>query len=176
MRKTTANLPPGVLAPANTYPSSACHCEPVRTLVWQSVSLQKYLASWQYLGRIRTHLRIRPKCCYFVMPCRKEYGLPRRSAPRNDNGGTSLHPPARSRVPHTLRAKHPCTRAHVLSSACHCEPVRTLVWQSASPQGKLTSWQYFGQIRSISRIRPKYSLSPCPAAGLRIATSLRSSQ
>ena len=51
---------------------------------------------------------------------------------------------------HTLRAKRPCTRAHVLPSACHCEPVpytrahvlpsachcepvRTLAWQSASP-------------------------------------------
>ena len=28
-----------VLAPADAYPSLACHCEPVRTLVWQSVLL-----------------------------------------------------------------------------------------------------------------------------------------
>ena len=35
-----------VLAPANTYPSSACHCEPVRTLVRQSASPQRYLTSW----------------------------------------------------------------------------------------------------------------------------------
>ena len=90
--------------------------------------------------------------------------MPRRFAPRNDNGGTSLHPPARSRVPHTLRAKHPCTRAHVLPSACHCEPVRTLVRQSASPQGNLASWQYLGRIRDTLRIRPKYCFSFCTAA------------
>ena len=30
----TAFLPESVLAPAETHLSSACHCEPVRTLVW----------------------------------------------------------------------------------------------------------------------------------------------
>ena len=100
----------------------------------------------------------------FLLPLRG-CGLSRRFAPRNDNGGTSLHPPARSRVPHTLRAKHPCTRAHVLPSACHCEPVRTLVWQSASPQGNLANWRYFRQIRSTSRIRPKYYFLSCLTAG-----------
>ena len=29
-----------------------------------------------------------------------------------------------------------CNREHVLPSACHCEPVRTLVWQSVLPAGK----------------------------------------
>ena len=51
-----------------------------------------------------------------------------------------------------------------LSSACHCEPVRTLAWQSVSPQGNLASWPYFGQIRSPFRIRPKYYSPLCPAA------------
>ena len=98
-----------------------------------------------------------------LCPAARRSGLPRRCAPRNDNGGTSLHPPARSRVPHTLRAKRPCTRAHVLSSACHCEPVRTLVWQSVSPQKYLASWQYLGRIRTHLRIRPKccYFVMPC---------------
>ena len=99
-----------------------------------------------------------------LCPAARRSGLPRRCAPRNDNGGTSLHPPARSRVPHTLRAKRPCTRAHVLSSACHCEPVRTLVWQSASPQRGLASWLLFWQIRSTFRICLKYCSLLCAAA------------
>ena len=57
------------------------------------------------------------------------------------------------------------TAATPLSFACHCEPVRTLVWQSASPQGNLANWRYFRQIRSTSRIRPKYCFPPCPTAG-----------
>ncbi len=129
-------------------------------------SPQRSLASWLLFGQIRDALRMRPKCCYFAMPHRRRSGLPRRFTPRNDNGGTSLHPPARSRVPHTLRAKHPCTRAHVLPSACHCEPVRTLVWQSASPQGNRQAGTTLGKSVALSRIRPKYCFLSCPAAGV----------
>ena len=43
-----------VLTNVATPPPSACHCEPVRTLVWQSVTPQGNLASWQYLGQIRS--------------------------------------------------------------------------------------------------------------------------
>ena len=67
------------------------------------------------------------------MPCRKEYGLPRRFAPRNDRGEASLHSLTRPRPLRTPRTKRPCSRAHVLPSACHCEPVRTLAWQSVLP-------------------------------------------
>ena len=72
------------LAPADTCPSSACHCEPVRTLVWQSASPQRYLTSWQPLGQIRSTFPYSPKVLLSVMPCRRECGLPRRFAPRND--------------------------------------------------------------------------------------------
>ena len=51
-------------------------------------------------------------------------------------------------------------------SACHCEPVRTLVRQSVSPQRNLTSLCYFGQIRNAFRIRPKYCVLLCAAAGV----------
>ena len=65
----------------------------------------------------------------------------------------------------------------LLSSACHCEPVRTLVWQSASPQRNLASWHYFGQIRMHF---PVFALGAALCfvlpQGVRIATSLRSSQ
>ena len=44
-----------------------------------------------------------PKVLFSVLCYCKENGLPRRSAPRNDKG-----------------EGRPCTRAHVLPSACHC--------------------------------------------------------
>ena len=43
-------LPESVLAPAETHLSSACHCEPVRTLVWQSASPQESLSGCCCLG------------------------------------------------------------------------------------------------------------------------------
>ena len=79
-----------------------------------------------------------PKVLLFVMYCRKECGLPRRFAPRNDSGEASLYSLTRPRPLRTLRTKRPCPRAHVLPSACHCEPVRTLAWQSASQQKHIT--------------------------------------
>ena len=114
---------------------SACHCEPVRTLVRQSASPQRSLASWLLFGQIRDALRMRPKCCYFAMPHRRGSGLPRRSAPRNDMQKFVAHTRCKDVLPRLCihPAAPPCTRAHVLPSACHCEPVRTLVWQSASP-------------------------------------------
>ena len=72
------------LATAHTYPPSACHCEPVRTLVWQSASPQRYLTSWLPLGQIRSTFLYSPKVLLSVMPCRRRSGLPRRFAPRND--------------------------------------------------------------------------------------------
>ena len=61
-------------------------------------------------------------------------------------------------------------------SACHCEPVRTLVRQSASPQGNFASWQYLGQIRSFYVFAGNSCVLLCAAAGERIVPSLRSSQ
>ena len=73
--------------------------------------------------------------------------MPRRFAPRNDRGGTSLHP----RTPVRLQ--------HVIANQC-------AHWcgNPFSPQGSLTSWHYFGQIRNALRICPKYCPPPCPAA------------
>ena len=79
-------------------------------------------------------------------------GLPRRCAPRNDKGGgpctrrhlpvfcMSLRTSAHTGVAIRIPPAHGVLRRNVLAnaptpppSACHCEPVRTLVWQSASP-------------------------------------------
>ena len=48
--------------------------------------------------------------------------------------------------------------------ACHCEPVRTLVWQSVTPQGNLASWQYLGQIRSFYVFAGNSCVLLCAAA------------
>ncbi len=122
-----------VLALADTCPSSACHCEPVRTLAWQSV-LPAEIPDMSVVLRANSQcFSYSPKVLLFVMYCRKEYGLPRRFAPRNDRGEASLPPLTRPRPLRTPRTKRPCPRAHVLPSACHCEPVRTLAWQSVFP-------------------------------------------
>ena len=95
---------------------------------------------------------------------RRAWGLSHRSAPRNDKGGHVLAPAHTSFLQHVI-AKH--ALAHVvtpLPSACHCEPVRTLVRQSASPQECLASWLLFGQIRGAFQICPKYCFSFCAAA------------
>ncbi len=91
-----------------------------------------------------------PEVLLSVMSYRREYGLPRRFAPRNDMQKFVAHTRCKDVLPRLCihPAAPPCTRAHVLPSACHCEPVRTLVWQSASPQRYLTSWQLLGRIRT----------------------------
>ena len=56
-----ANLPrESVVAVADTPHVSACHCEPVRTLVWQSVSPAAAQTEKQRLWRIRSCLRTHP--------------------------------------------------------------------------------------------------------------------
>ena len=67
---------PNGLAPANTYPSSACHCEPVRTLVWQSASPQRGLASWLLFWQIRSTFRIRLKYCSLLCAAARRTDCP----------------------------------------------------------------------------------------------------
>ena len=77
-------IAPHVLATADTWQISACHCEPVRTLVRQSASPQGNGASWLLFRQIRYAFRICLKDCFSVLCYRKENGLSRRFAPRND--------------------------------------------------------------------------------------------
>ena len=162
--------------------------------LWQSVSPQGNLASWQYLGRIRDTLRIRPKYCFLFCTAARSYGLPRRFAPRNDMQKfaacphnsralpaycrkTALHPQKRLFLLHSSAPNVLATATTLPPFACHCEPVRTLVRQSVSPQGNLAGWYYFGQIRMHFSVFAQ-SIASCFALpqGERIATSLRSSQ
>ena len=107
LQRVTANY---VLATAGAHLSSACHCEPVRTLVRQSVSLASWLLFRQRMAFRQAFvyavsvIRFR----YRFLPCSncKEYGLPRRSAPRNDRGEQSYGLSHRS-TPHNGRGKYP---------------------------------------------------------------------
>ena len=82
-------------------------------------------------------------------------GLPRRFAPRNDMQKlaacphntwalpvycrkASLQPLTRHRLQHVIASHVLATADTHPSFACHCEPVRTLAWQSASQQKHIT--------------------------------------
>ena len=109
---------PHLAAATHRALKTPCHCEPVRTLVWQSV----------LPPRTAPH---------------KGNGLPRRSVPRNDifikmrcpSSGGAEPPPLRMFCKFLCRAAHmgAAAGAHRTSQTCHCEPARRLVWQSVIP-------------------------------------------
>ena len=78
------------------------------------VSIGNCVVPWQ----IRHAFRVRPKYCF--LPCTAA-------------GDADCH--VAPLLAMTV-GKRPCTRVHVLPSACHCEPVRTLAWQSVLPAWK----------------------------------------
>ena len=97
LQRVTANY---VLATAGAHLSSACHCEPVRTLVRQSVFPAAIPGKSVVLRANSQLFRIRREELLFGLCCRRSYGLPRRFAPRNDRGEVSLR----------ATFLHPCTR------------------------------------------------------------------
>ena len=100
-----------------------------------------------------------PEVLLSVTPYRRSYGLPRRFAPRNDNGGTYLHPRTRLSFCMSLR-----TSAH---TGVAIRFPRRETWQVGSTSGEFVV---------LFRICPRRCFLLCCAAGVRIATSLRSSQ
>ena len=127
-----------------------CHCEPVRTLVWQSVTPQRNFATWQFLGQIRMHFPVfalGTALCY-ALP--QGCGLPRRFAPRNDiqkfagclrlPGGTAGKRPCPAhacQVSACPRAKRPCTREHLSVLCMSLRPCPAHACQvSACPRAK----------------------------------------
>ena len=114
---------------AHTCPPSACHCEERggRPATWQSASPQGNLPTGLLFRQIRSTFRIRRKKLFLVLWFRKENGLPRRFAPRNDMlklaaclrlpMGTAGIPPELALAPPLAplpsarhRAPCPCTR------------------------------------------------------------------
>ena len=136
---------PHVLATADALLSSACHCEPVRTLAWQSVLPAEEPGKSVVLRANSSCFSYLPKVFLFVLWYCKENGLPRRFAPRNDSGGGVIAPQCLAAADAHLPSACHCVLATadaLLSSACHCEPVRTLAWQSVLPAeepGKLAA-------------------------------------
>ena len=75
--------------------------------------------------------------------------------------------PADTRHVSAHLARHVLASADAfLSSACHCEPVRTLVWQSVLPAEKPSNLALLrANPYALSRIRPKYCSPLRPTAG-----------
>ena len=72
--------------PPNPLHAQVCHCEPARTLVWQSVPLQAVRLARPAGGAIPARAYDRPhgRCNAFAL---RGNGLPRRCAPHNDRFG-----------------------------------------------------------------------------------------
>ena len=117
LRRSTLHHCPGARIPTKLVIANQC-------AHWcgNPFSPQRNLASWHYFWQIRSTFPYSPKVLLSVMPCRRRSGLPRRFAPRNDNGGTSLHPQQRPRLlPAT--ANHVLAPAHTYPPpACHRKP------------------------------------------------------
>ena len=122
-----------------------------------------------------------PKVFLFVLWYCKEYGLPRRFAPRNDSGEVSSRP----------SALQPLTRfclQHVIANQClasahtsflqHVNASQCAHWRGNpfSPQRSLATWYYFRQIRCFSVFTQSIPFRYVLPQELRIAPSLRSSQ
>ena len=124
---------------AHVFPS-ACHCEPVRTLVWQSVFPAGKLGKLVVLRANSLRLTNSPEVLLSVTPYRRRSGLPRRFAPRNDNGGTYLPPLTHLCLQHVI-ANHVPAPAHT-SFLQHVIANQCAHWcgNPFSPQGNLASW------------------------------------
>ena len=131
---------------AHVFPS-ACHCEPVRTLVRQSVFPAGKLGKLVVLRANSLRLTNSPEVLLSVTPYRRRSGLSRRFAPRNDSGGTYLHPRTRLSFSMSLR-----TSAH--TGAAIRFPCRE-TWQTGTTLGKFVV---------LFRIRPRRCFLLCCAA------------
>ncbi len=75
--------------------------------------------------------RIRPKYCFLLCSAARRCGLPRRFAPRNDRGGTSLHPLTRLCLLHVI--------ANQCAHWCGNPRPRRGTWQVGSTSGKFVA-------------------------------------
>ena len=75
--------------------------------------------------------RIRPKYYFLLCPAARRCGLPRRFAPRNDRGGTSLHPRTPVRLQHVI--------ANQCAHWCGNPRPRRGTWQVGSTSGKFVA-------------------------------------
>ena len=188
----TADTPPSSachceppLATAEAHLSFACHCEPVRTLVRQSASpgrnavhcsrarVRAYLPSLSLRTSAHTGVAIRVpwQKRRALRPC-TGVRIPTKLVIANQCAHWCGNPRPLAETP-CIAAVHGCAHTY---QACHCEPVRTLVWQSVLLAVTQNNKQHLRQIRSFYGFAGDICALFCAAAGKRIATSLRSSQ
>ena len=192
-RHVSAHLARRVLATADTPPSSACHCEPVRTLVRQSVFPAAMPGKSVVLRANSQLFRIRREELLFGLCCRRSYGLPRRFAPRNDMQKLAACPHNTWALPVYCRSAlapvgtFPPFACHCVLRSCNrssassfCMSLRTSAHTGAAIRfpaeipGKLVGLRANPQPLSYSPKVLLFVLSHCKEK--RIATSLRSSQ
>ena len=134
-----------------------------------------------------------PKVLLSAMYCRRGCGLPRRSAPRNDSGETSLHPRTRPSFCMSLRASAwgapqrgtLCgERSHKGALPCSgLWPEQGMAdfgaTRCGNPRPRRETCKVgttLGKSVALPRIRLRRCSLLCAAAGERIVPSLRSSQ
>ena len=78
----------GRLTPSSQAVEKACHCEPVRRLAWQSVGALRKHACGMFLASDLGGYAAVASILFFAALSR-DYGFPRRFAPRNDRMGLS---------------------------------------------------------------------------------------
>ena len=136
-------------------------CMSLRTSAHTGVAIRfPRREAWQVrccLGKFVTLSRIRLRCCFLLcatageadchvapllaMTCRDllRVRICKHLAQQHP-GTTPLHPQKRTPLQHVI-ANSVLAPAHACPlSACHCEPVRTLVWQSVFPAEKPGKW------------------------------------
>ena len=187
-----------VLATADTRQISACHCEPVRTLVWQSVLLAVVHGKSQHLRRIRNHPRIRPSSSLFARHfCRDAdchvASLLAMTVGEVPSRPTSLHPLTPGKFLRTLRAAslHPRTRSsfcmalraaslHPRTRPSFCMSLRTSAHTGVAIRVPAEMPGKSVVLRANSLHFPAFAQSTAVRfalpQGMRIVPSLRSSQ
>ena len=147
-----------VLTNVATPPPSACHCEPVRTLVRQSVSPQGNFASWQYLGQIRSFYVFAGNSCVLLCAAARRTDCPVASllamTCRNMAGvrlGSYVVPWQSASPAQGVHCGNVLTNvATPPPSACHCEPVLgppqrgTLCGERSPKEALLPRWPSAG--------------------------------
>ena len=94
-----------VFVPAHRRQVSACHCEPVRTLVRQSVFPAGKLGKLVVLRANSLRLTNSPEVLLSVTPYRRRSGLSRRFAPRNDRQKLAACPRLQLRATSQTRSR-----------------------------------------------------------------------
>ena len=181
-RHVSTHLARHVLATADTCPSSACHCEPVRTLVWQSVLPAEKPSNLALLRANPYALsRIRPKYCSPLRPTAGVTDCHVASLLAMTGGEVSLRtsalpPLTPGMFPRTLRP----TSLHPRTRPSFCMSLRTSAHTGAAIRFPAAIPGKHVELKANS-LRLAYSpkvLLHCYALsqGKRIVPSLRSSQ